>query len=163
PFGSDVIRNTRQNVKALGRSLMRALVTSYLAAALVMGVLDFIWLRATVNPIYQPALSAVLAEKPNMPAAIAFYLVYLAGVLIFAIRPALADGDWKTALVKGALFGLFAYATYDLTNLATLKVWSLKISLMDIAWGTVLTAAAASAGAAAAERAHPHWPAPKPS
>ena len=128
---------------------MRALVTSYLAAALVMGVLDFIWLRATVDPIYQPALSAVLAEKPNMPAAIAFYLVYLAGVVIFAIRPALADGDWKTALVKGALFGFFAYATYDLTNLATLKVWSLKISLMDIAWGTVLTAAAASAGAAA--------------
>lgn len=129
---------------------MRALVTSYLAAALVMGVLDFIWLRTTVDPIYQPALSAVLAEKPNMLAAIAFYLVYLAGVLIFAIRPALADGEWKTALIKGALFGLFAYATYDLTNLATLKVWSLKISLMDMAWGTVLTATTASAGAAAA-------------
>ena len=129
---------------------MRALVTSYLAAALVMGVLDFLWLRTTVGSIYQPALGAVLAEKPNMPAAIAFYLVYLAGVIIFAIRPALADGDWKIAAVKGALFGLFAYATYDLTNLATLKVWSLKISVMDIAWGTVLTAAAASAGAATA-------------
>lgn len=129
---------------------MRALLTSYLAAALVMGVLDFLWLRTTVDAFYQPALGAVLAEKPNMPAAIAFYLVYLTGVLVFAIRPALADGDWKIALVKGALFGLFAYATYDLTNLATLKVWSLKIALMDMAWGAALTAAAASAGAAAA-------------
>jgi uncharacterized membrane protein len=129
---------------------MRVLLTSYLAAALVMGALDFLWLRTTVGPIYQPALGAVLAEKPNMPAAIAFYLVYVAGILVFAIRPALADGDWKTALFKGALFGLFAYSTYDLTNLATLKVWSVKISVMDIAWGTVLTAAAASAGAAAA-------------
>ena len=80
---------------------MRAIVTSYLAAALVMGGLDFIWLRATVEPVYQPALGAVLAEKPNMPAAVAFYLVYLAGVVIFAIRPALADGDWQTALVRG--------------------------------------------------------------
>jgi len=131
---------------------MRTLVTSYLVAALVMGVLDFVWLRTTVDPIYQPALSAVLAEKPNMPAAIAFYLVYLAGVLIFAIRPALADGDWKTALVKGALFGLFAYATYDLTNFATLKVWTLRVTVLDIGWGAVVTAAAASAGALAALR-----------
>jgi uncharacterized membrane protein len=129
---------------------MRALLTSYLAAALVMGTLDFLWLRTAVAPLYQPALGGVLAEKPNMPAAIAFYLVYLVGVLVFAIRPALADGDWKTALVKGALFGLVAYATYDLTNLATLKFWSLKISLIDMAWGAVLTAVAASAGAAAA-------------
>jgi uncharacterized membrane protein len=132
---------------------MRALLTSYLVAALVMGVLDFIWLRATVAPIYQPALGAVLAEKPNMPAAIAFYLVYLAGVVVFAIRP--ADGDWKTALIKGALFGFFAYATYDLTNLATLKVWSLKISLMDMMWGSFLTAAAAVAGTAAGAAVSP--------
>jgi uncharacterized membrane protein len=129
---------------------MRALAASYLAAALVMGVLDFLWLRATVDPIYQRALGAVLAEKPNMPAVIGFYLVYLAGVVVFAVRPALADGDWKTALCMGALFGFFAYATYDLTNLATLKVWSLKVALVDMAWGTFLTALTAAAGAAAA-------------
>ena len=116
---------------------MRALVTSYLAAALVMGVLDFLWLRTTVGSIYQPVLGAVLAEKPNMPAAIAFYLVYLVGVVIFAIRPALADGDWKTAAVKGALFGLFAYATYDLTNYATLRPWTLTITVADMVYGTV--------------------------
>jgi uncharacterized membrane protein len=129
---------------------MRAIATSYLAAALVMGVLDFLWLRTMVDPLYRPALGAMLAEKPNMPAAIAFYLVYLAGVVIFAIRPALADGDWRTALAKGALFGFFAYATYDLTNLATLKLWSLKVSLLDMAWGTLLTALTAAAGTAAA-------------
>jgi uncharacterized membrane protein len=128
---------------------MRAIATSYLTAALVMGLLDFLWLRNTVGTFYQPALGAVLAEKPNMAAAIAFYLVYLVGVVIFAIRPALNDGDWKTAVVRGALFGFFAYATYDLTNLATLKVWSLKVSLLDMAWGTVLTAVTAAAGSAA--------------
>ena len=127
---------------------MPALLTSYLAAALVMGPLDFVWLR-TMDPVYQRAFGAVLAQKPNMPAAIAFYLVYLAGVVTFAIRPALAAGDWKTALAKGALFGFFAYATYDLTNLATLKVWSLKMALLDMAWGAALTGVTASAGAAA--------------
>ena len=127
---------------------MPALLTSYLAAALVMGPLDFVWLR-TMDPVYQRAFGAVLAEKPNMLAAIAFYLVYLAGVVTFAIRPALAAGDWKTALAKGALFGFFAYATYDLTNLATLKVWSLKMALLDMAWGAALTGVTASAGAAA--------------
>ncbi len=127
---------------------MRGIVTSYLAAALVMGSLDFLWLRTMVEPVYRPALGAVLAEKPNMPAVLAFYLVYLAGVVIFAIRP--AEGDWRAALARGALFGLFAYATYDLTNLATLKVWSLKVALMDMAWGTFLTALTAAAGAAAA-------------
>jgi uncharacterized membrane protein len=130
--------------------VMRSIATSYLVAALVMGGLDFLWLRMTVGPVYQRALGAVLAERPNMPAVIVFYLVYLAGVVVFAIRPALADGDWKTALAKGGLLGFFAYATYDLTNLATLKVWSLKVSLLDMAWGTLLTAVTAAAGAAAA-------------
>jgi uncharacterized membrane protein len=95
-------------------------------------------------------IGSVLAEKPNMTAAVSFYLIYLVGVTVFALRPALASGDWRTGLVYGALFGFFAYATYDLTNMATLKVWSLKITLIDMAWGTVLTGAAASAGALAA-------------
>lgn len=133
---------------------MRTIAVSYLAAGLVMGVLDFAWLRS-MTPVYQRAFGAMLAEKPNMRAAIAFYLVYLAGVVIFAIRPALAAGDWKAAVTRGALFGLFAYATYDLTNLATLKVWSLKMSLLDMGWGTLLTAVTASAGAAAGLAARP--------
>lgn len=122
---------------------------AYAAAALVMAGLDFLWLSNTVGPLYHRVLGAVMADNPNMKAAVAFYLVYLVGVMWFAVRPALEDGDWKTALLNGALFGFFAYATYDLTNLATLKVWSLKVSLIDMAWGAVLTGVTASAGALA--------------
>jgi uncharacterized membrane protein len=103
-----------------------------------------------VDSLYQGALGGLLAAKPNMFGAVAFYIVYLAGVMVFAVRPGLEDGAWKTSLVHGALFGFFAYATYDLTNLATLKDWPLRISLIDMAWGTFLTAMAAAAGAAAA-------------
>ena len=127
-------------------------VVAYITAALVMGGLDYVWLTNASGPIYHRALGAVMAENPNMTAAVVFYLVYIAGILIFAVRPALASGDWKTAALFGALFGFFAYATYDLTNLATLKVWSLKVSIIDIVWGTVLTGVTASAAAFAAIR-----------
>lgn len=127
-------------------------VVAYITAALVMGGLDYVWLTNASGPIYHRALGAVMAENPNMTAAVVFYLVYIAGILTFAVRPALASGDWKTAALFGALFGFFAYATYDLTNLATLKVWSLKVSIIDIVWGTVLTGVTASAAAFAAIR-----------
>lgn len=127
-----------------------AYLIAYVAAALVMGGLDYLWLSNTAGPIYHRALGAVMAENPNMTAAVAFYLVYIVGILIFAVRPALASTDWRTAALFGALFGFFAYATYDLTNLATLKAWSLKVSLIDIAWGTLLTSVTASAAALAA-------------
>ena len=127
---------------------------AYAAAAMVLAGLDFLWLSNASGPIYHRALGAVMAKEPDMKAAVVFYLVYLVGVMWFAVRPALADGApveqiWRTALLNGALFGFFAYATYDLTNLATLKVWSLKVSLIDMAWGTLLTGAAATAGAMA--------------
>ncbi len=125
-------------------------VFAYVTAALVMGGLDYLWLSNTSGPIYHRALGAVMAENPNMTAAVAFYLIYIVGIMIFAVRPAQASGDWRTAAVFGALFGFFAYATYDLTNLATLKVWSLKVSLIDMAWGTLLTGLTASMAALAA-------------
>lgn len=127
-------------------------IVAYITAALVMGGLDYVWLTNASGPIYHRALGAVMAENPNMTAAVVFYLVYIAGILIFAVRPALASGDWKTAALFGALFGFFAYATYDLTNLATLKVWSLKVSIIDIVWGTALTGVTAGAAAFAAIR-----------
>ncbi len=125
-------------------------LAAYVAAALVMGGLDYFWLTSMMGPLYQRVMGPVMATAPNMKAAIAFYLVYLLGILWFAVRPALASGEWTTALLNGALFGFFAYATYDLTNMATLKAWSLQLTLVDIAWGTALTAAAATAGALAA-------------
>jgi uncharacterized membrane protein len=127
---------------------MREAIIAYIFAILVMAGLDFVWLSLTADPIYHRALGAVMAEKANMTAAAAFYIIYLVGVVVFAIMPALESGDWRSALIRGALFGFFTYATYDLTNLATLKVWSLKVSLIDMAWGTFVTGTAASASAA---------------
>lgn len=122
---------------------------AYAVSALTMGVLDFLWLTNT-RPLYRKALGPVLADNPDMRAAVVFYVLYLIGVMIFAVRPALASGDWKMATLFGALFGFFAYATYDLTNLATLKAYTLQVSLMDMAWGVCITAATASMGALAA-------------
>ena len=129
-----------------------AWLIAYGVCVLVMGGLDFIWLSSMSGPLDHREVGAVMAENPNMTAAVVFYLLYIAGILVFAVRPALANGDWRTAALFGALFGFFAYATYDLTNLATLKVWSLKVSLIDMAWGAFLTATTASAAALAAIR-----------
>ena len=127
-----------------------AYLISYVACLVVMGGLDLLWLSNTTGPLYHRDLGPLLAETPNMTVAVIFYLTYIAGILVFAVRPALAAGDWKTAALYGALFGFFAYATYDLTNMATMKVWSLRVTAADMAWGTLLTAATASAGALAA-------------
>lgn len=125
---------------------------AYLACLLVMGGLDYLWLSRTSGPLYHRDLGPLLADNPNMTVAVIFYLGYAAGILFFAVRPALASGDWRTALLNGALFGLFAYATYDLTNFATMKVWTLRVTVLDIAWGMFLTGTVASAGASAALR-----------
>ena len=129
---------------------------AFAGCVLAIAVLDFVWLSRTIGPLYHRAHGAIMAERPNMAAAAAFYLLYVPGILIFAVRPALSASDWQVAALQGALFGFFCFATYDLTNLATLKVWSLKVSLIDIAWGMCLTAAAATAGALAAMTFAPH-------
>lgn len=123
---------------------------AYVASILVMGGLDFLWLSNTSGPLYHRDLGPLLADDPNMIIALIFYFTYIVGVLIFAVRPGVTSGDWKTAALYGALFGFFTYATYDLTNFATMKVWTLRVTLLDIAWGTILTGVTASAGALAA-------------
>jgi uncharacterized membrane protein len=131
---------------------MMAFLIAYGVCVLVMGGLDFFWLTTASQGLYQKDLGSLLAENPNMVVAVIFYLTYIVGIQIFAVRPALASGDWKTAALFGALFGFFAYATYDLTNMATMKVWTLRVTLLDIAWGTILTGITASAGTLAALR-----------
>ena len=129
-----------------------AFLIAYGVCVLVMGGLDFFWLTTASKGLYQKDLGALLADNPNMVVAVVFYVIYILGIQIFAVRPALATGDGKTAALFGALFGFFCYATYDLTNMATMKVWTLRVTLLDIAWGTILTGITASAGALVALR-----------
>ena len=125
---------------------MTRLAVAYAATAIVFCGLDFIWLGFVAKGYYQTQIGTLLLEKPNLPVAALFYALYIVGVLIFAVLPALDAGSWGKALLYGALFGFFAYATYDLANLATLKGWSLRIALLDLAWGSVVTGASATAG-----------------
>lgn len=111
-----------------------------LAAGGIMGILDFVWLGFVAKKLYYSEMGSILLEKPNMPAALLFYVIYVVGVVLFVVNPALQNNSWQHALGYGALFGLVAYATYDLTNLATLKGFSSKIVVIDLAWGMALTA-----------------------
>lgn len=124
---------------------MREWLIGYAAAGAVFLVLDLIWLGTVGRAVYTPALAPVLSEKVFMPAAIAFYVIYIAGILFLAVQPGLKAQSLMVACATGAALGLIAYATYDLTNLATLKTWSVKVAILDIAWGSFLTAVAAGA------------------
>ena len=121
-------------------------LVAYVGTAVVFAALDAVWLIATNASVYRPALGPMLADTVRPVPAVLFYVIYLAGVVLFAVSPALRSGRWLTALMLGAGFGFVAYATYDLTNQATLKVWATKITLMDLTWGTFVTAAGATAG-----------------
>lgn len=110
----------------------------YLLTVPVFFIVDLLWLGIIAKKIYQTNLSHLLSPTVNWPAAIVFYLLYIAGILLFAVRPALLDDSVLKAIVWGALFGFFTYMTYDLTNLATLRDWSLKVVIVDIIWGTFL-------------------------
>ncbi|MBK8908261.1 MAG: DUF2177 family protein [Rhodospirillales bacterium] len=128
---------------------------AYAAAAAVFLVADGFWLGLVAKSFYRNAIGPMMAEQVNVAAAAVFYLLYIVGVVVFAVSPAFETGSWRTALVFGALFGLFAYATYDLTNLATLRDWPLRFAVVDLAWGTFVTALAAVAGYSAACLFHP--------
>lgn len=124
-------------------------VVGYAATAITMLALDAVWLTLAVPRLYQPRIGELMATKPSLPPAVIFYLLYVLGIVVLAVLPALREGGWRRLLIQAAVFGLVAYATYDLTNQATLKTWSTTITLVDMAWGTLVTTAAASAGYAA--------------
>lgn len=110
----------------------------YLGTFAAFLVIDLIWLGFVARGFYRQQLGFLLSPNPNWPAAIIFYLLFILGLLIFAVVPGLQSGSITEALVKGALYGLFTYATYDLTNLATVKNWPLTVTVVDILWGIVL-------------------------
>lgn len=125
-------------------------IVAYVATGVSFGVLDALWLRWAGPNLYRPALGDLLADNFRMAPAIAFYLFYIAAVVWFAVRAGHAHGGLSTALLNGALLGAICYATYDLTNQATMKVWPMHVTVIDIAWGAFATAIAAAAGCWAA-------------
>ena len=118
-------------------------VRSYLVCAVVLVALDALWLGAMAQRLYRPALGHLLREQFAIAPVAVFYLLYIGGVVFFAVAP--ARGRWQAALCRGALLGLQAYATYDLTNQATLKDWPWPVTLADLCWGSFLTAVSAAA------------------
>jgi uncharacterized membrane protein len=112
----------------------------------VFFIIDLIWLGVVAKGFYQKNLKYILSPHVNWPAAIIFYLVYIAGILIFAVLPGIARDSLRHAALWGGLFGFFTYATYDLTNLALLKDWPLNIVVVDILWGVVLCTVVATIG-----------------
>jgi uncharacterized membrane protein len=114
----------------------------YLLTVPAFFIIDMLWLGVVAKGFYQAKIGHLLGVI-NWPAAILFYLLYIIGIIIFAVSPALLAGSAMKAVILGALFGFFAYATYDLTNLATLKDWPLSIVIVDIIWGMVLTGSVA--------------------
>ncbi len=117
----------------------------YAAMLLVLFLVDMLWLRVIASDWYAQGLGHLMASSPNLIAAAVFYLMFPAGLLIFVVLPA-GNATLISAVAMGALFGFFAYATYDLSNLATLKAWPVSLTLLDMAWGSFLSAICAGAG-----------------
>jgi uncharacterized membrane protein len=125
---------------------------AYAGAAVAFVILDAIWLGTVAKSFYFTQLAGLLREKPDLGVAAVFYVIYIAGIVYFAVAPALNSGGLTAALVNGALLGFLAYATYDATNLATLKGFPAVVAVVDVVWGTFLTGTAAAAGYLAASR-----------
>ena len=125
---------------------VKVILISYLLTFIVFLIIDMLWLGIVAKNIYQKYLGGFLTNNVNWTAAFIFYFIFVVGISIFAIYPAVNKDSVYQALLMGALFGFFTYATYDLTNLATLKGWPLPIVIIDIIWGSVLSAIVSFSG-----------------
>lgn len=119
---------------------LRSVVGQYLIAAAVFLVLDLLWLGFVAQGLYERFLGDLLADEPNVAAAVLFYAIFLAGLVYFVIAPAVEEGSLRSALLRGAAFGLVTYATWDLTSLAVIEGFPVAIVPIDVAWGAVLAA-----------------------
>ena len=131
---------------------MGTFLIAYVTAAIAFLCIDAVWLRIMGDVLYRPLLGDILLERFRVAPAVLFYLIYITGVVKFAVLPSLGSDRWITALFNGGLLGLVAYGTYDLTNQATLKTWSTTVTIVDMSWGTILSACAATVGYLAASR-----------
>jgi uncharacterized membrane protein len=125
---------------------MKVAVLAYATTGLAFLGLDAIWLSLTASRLYRPYLGDMLLPGFNLAPAVLFYLLYVVAIIVFAVQPAITEGRVVPAILRGALLGLVAYATYDLTNQATLRNWPVVVTIADLCWGTVLTASAATIG-----------------
>lgn len=112
----------------------------YLIALPVFLVIDVVWLTFIAKNFYAKQIGYLMAKNPNLFAALIFYLIFIAGLIFFVVTPALDKKMWTQALLAGAFFGLVTYATYDLTNLATVKDWPIIVTIVDLIWGMVVSA-----------------------
>lgn len=125
---------------------MKRYLVAYFVALIVMVLIDAVWLSTMADRLYRPVMGDMLAPQFTLVPAIVFYLIYPAGLVFLAVRPALRQGALSAAILSGAVLGFTAYATYDLTNQATLIRWSTALTLADLCWGTFLSATASGAG-----------------
>lgn len=123
---------------------------TYIITLLIFGAIDAVWLGVVAGSLYRTTLGDILLDKFRAGPAIVFYLLNIVGLMVFVVPSTPVPGSWKSALLFGALFGVFTYATYDLTNYATLKAWTLRLTLTDIAWGAVVTSVSSALGLLAA-------------
>ncbi len=133
------------------KSTLMSSLASYAATAGVMIIIDLIWLGVVAKPWYLAGMGHLMAAKPNLIAAALFYAVFPVGLMMFAVIPQAATEGFAKVAFWGAAFGFFTYATYDLTNLATLKDYPLSLAVIDMTWGTCASAVAAIAGKAVLE------------
>jgi uncharacterized membrane protein len=110
----------------------------YAVSVVIFFAVDLVWLGVVAKDLYRKYLGQLMLATPNWTAAVIFYLLFVVGLVIFVVNPALKNGSWSYALLYGAMFGFFTYMTFDLTSLAVIKDWSWQIAVIDMIWGTVL-------------------------
>jgi uncharacterized membrane protein len=122
---------------------MLSIAVRYVVALAVLVVGDILWLGYFAHAVFQPTLKPILREEIDWRVAVLFYLLYAVGIAVFAVAPALANRSALLALGYGLLFGFLAYVTYDATNYATISAWTIKLAVMDVGWGTLISGLAA--------------------
>ena len=126
--------------------MTKLLIISFILVSTIFLIIDVLWLSITVKSLYRPALGSLLKDKPVMWAAVLFYIIYMIGLALIILKPALANDSILQALWTGVIFGVVAYGTYNLTNMATVKNWSASIVWIDMLWGGFLTGFSSAVG-----------------
>ncbi len=119
---------------------------SYVVSLILFLLIDAIWIKSVMRPIFERNVGAIMLDQPRMGAPLSFFMLYLGGLFFFAVAPAVEAQSWQTAALHGGLLGVIAYGTYETTNLSTLKGWTMQMLVIDTAWGAALSALIATVG-----------------